>query len=109
MGEILTTVSQIMCPHGGQAVLPTANSRVSTLSSFCLLETDVHIIAGCPFTIGPVYSPCIRIEWTAGSTRTSVNRTPVLKRESIGVCYSAVNVPQGTAIIVNTQMRVTTK
>jgi hypothetical protein len=109
MGEVLTTVSKIMCPHGGQAILTTANAKVSTTRSFWLLETDIHIIAGCPFSIGPVYSPCVRIEWSAGSTRTSVNGTPVLKRESIGKCYSAANALQGIAIIINTQMKVTTQ
>ena len=108
MGEILTTGSRIMCPHGGQAILPTANARVSTTSSFWLMETDVHFVVGCPFCLGFIFSPCVRIEWTAGSIRTNVNRTPVLKRESVGVCYSAANVPQGTAIIVNSQMKVTT-
>ena len=109
MGENLTTVSKIMCPHGGQAILPTANAQVSTNGSFWLLETDVHIIAGCPFCIGTYYTPCVRIEWTAGSTRTSVNGTPVLKRESIGMCYSPANAIQGTAIIVSTQMKVKTQ
>ena len=97
-----------MCPHGGQALLLTANARVSATNSFGLLETDIHVITGCPFFRGPVYSPCVRIEWAAGSTKTAINSTPVLKRESIGICYSADNVPQGTAVIVSTQMRVTT-
>ena len=108
MGEILTTSSIIMCPHGGQAILLTPNARVSTNASFWLLETDVHNIVGCPFSIGGIYSPCVRIEWFGGSTRTNVNGTPVLKRESIGTCYNASNVPQGTAIIVNSQVKATT-
>lgn len=109
-GEILTLQSTIMCPHGGQATLITSNSRVSTTNSFWLLETDVHTVTGCPFTLpGPKYSPCIRIEWSAGSTKTSVNGTPVLKRESTGLCYNAEGAPQGTATVANTQMKVTTQ
>lgn len=109
MGAILTTNSIIMCPHGGQAILSTANVRVSTTNSFWLLDEDVHIITGCPFFRGTIYSPCVRIEWSSGSHRTTVNTTSVLNRESIGMCYSAGNVLQGTAIIVNSQISATTQ
>jgi len=108
MGEILTTTSKIMCPHGGQAILLTANRKVTTNGSFWLLETDTHIVVGCPFFNGSVYSPCIRIEWSLGSNRANVNGAPVLERESIGMCYSPDNTPQGSAIVVNSQMRTKT-
>lgn len=108
-GDILTLQSTIMCPRGREATLITSNSRVSTTNSFWLLETDVHTVMGCPFTTPvPKYYPCIRIEWSAGSTKTTINGTPVLKRESTGLCYNAEGAPQGTAMVVNTQMKVTT-
>lgn len=104
-GQILTTSSIVMCPHGGQAQLLTANTRVFAEGSPTLLETDVHPVVGCPFTIGPKYSPCIRIQWVAGSTRMNVSQTPVLVRSSVGTCFNAEGAPQGVAIIVNTQMK----
>ena len=109
MGEVLTTISKIMCPHGGQAILTTSNTKVSTNNSFWLLENDIHTIAGCPFVRGDTYSPCVRIKWSSGSIRTTINGIPVLKRESVGICYNSENVPQGTAIILNTQLRVKTQ
>ena len=109
MGEILTTISQIICPHGGRAILSTANTKVSTNGSFWLSEVDINPVVGCPFCIGTVHSPCIRIEWSGGSSRTSINGTPILKRESNGICYNADNVHQGIAVVVNTQMRVITQ
>ena len=109
MEEILTTNSIIMCPHGGRAILLTPNMRVSTNDSFWLLETDVHPIVGCPLARGNLNSPCIRIEWSSGSTRTTINGTPVLKRESKGMCYNSNNDLQGTAIIVLSQIRVETQ
>lgn len=104
-GPILTTGSSIMCPHGGQAVLFTTNTRVTVGGMPALIETDIHPIAGCPFTIGPKYSPCIRIQWTAGASRAPVGGVNVLVQTSIGQCINAEGAPQGIAIVVNTQMR----
>ena len=104
-GPMLTTNSQIMCPHGGQASLLTSNAKVFAEAGAVLLETDVHPVAGCPFAIGTKPSPCVRIEWSAGATQVSVSGTPVLTQTSIGFCYSPENAPQGVAIVVNTQQK----
>lgn len=105
-GQILTTSSTITCTHGGQAILFSANSKVLVDGTPALLETDIHPVAGCPFTIGPKYSPCIRIEWTAGASKLTINETKVLVQSSIGKCISAEGAPQGIALIINTQMKV---
>jgi hypothetical protein len=106
-GQILTTASTITCMHGGQAILLTANAKVLVDGAPALLESDIHPVAGCPFTIGPKYSPCIRIEWTAGAAKVTINGTSVLVRSSIGKCISAEGAPQGIAMIINTQTKVT--
>jgi len=106
-GQVLTTSSTITCTHGGQAILLTANVKVSVDGTPALLESDIHPIVGCPFTIGPKYSPCIRIEWTAGAANLKINETKVLVRSSIGKCINAEGAPQGIALIMNTQMKVT--
>lgn len=105
-GNLLNMNSTIMCPHGGQAICITANTSVFAEGSPLLLETDILPVVGCPFTIGLKYSPCVRIEWTAGATKDSVNGTPVLLRSSIGKCINAEGAIQGVAIIVVTQIRV---
>ena len=104
-GSYLTTNSTVMCPHGGQAMLMTANSAVFADRAPILLESDIHPVVGCPFTVGPKYSPCVRIEWSAGTTRTNLNGTPGLICSSIGQCYNAEGAIQGVAIIVNTQIK----
>ena len=105
-GTILTTASQIQCPHGGQAILTTANTKGFAENMPALLESDIHTVAGCPFTLpGPKYSPCIRIEWSGGATRVKASGTPVLVKSSVGRCISAEGATQGTAIIVSTQMK----
>lgn len=105
-GEYLTTNSRIQCPHGGQAILVTPNTRVTIDMAPVLLESDIHMIAGCPFTIGPKYSPCIRIEWKLGTKRSNIQGTPALNKNSIGQCINAEGAIQGIAFIVNSQMKV---
>ena len=39
---ILTTASQIQCPHGGQATLITTNTNAKAGTAM-LLETDIHV------------------------------------------------------------------
>lgn len=104
-GNILTTSSTIMCPHGGSAALFTSNTRVFADGALALLVSDIHPVTGCPFTIGNKYSPCIRIEWSAGSTKASTNSTSILTQSSIGYCKNIEGAPQGVAVIVNTQIK----
>ncbi len=110
-GFILTTTSTVMCTHGGQAILTTANSKLLVDGTPALLESDVHSVAGCPFQIpigtGTKPSPCIRIEWAGGATSVQVNGTGVLVKSSVGKCISAEGAPQGVANIANTQMKTT--
>lgn len=100
---ICTTSSTIQCPHGGMAMLLTSNSVMQVQGAFALLETDVHPVVGCPFTLGTVYHPCVRIRWSAGATQTKVNGIPVLLQTSLGLCYAADQAPQGVALIAQVQ------
>jgi hypothetical protein len=102
-GKILMNGSNIMCPHGGKAVLMTSDMKLFSDNAQVLLESDVHPVVGCPFTIGLKYSPCLRIEWTGGSSKAG--GIPVLITSSIGKCINAEGVPQGLAIIVSTQTK----
>jgi hypothetical protein len=103
-GNVLTIASVIQCPHGGMAVLTTSNARVKAARAYWLLESDVSMVVGCPFTIGPKYSPCLRIEWSAGAGKTKAGAA-VLVSSSLGICYSPESAPQGVAIISNTQTK----
>jgi len=105
MAHLLTTASQVMCPHGGQATLLTSNTKVTADGSPVLLESDVHMIAGCSFTIGTKYSPCVRIEWSAGTSTSDSNGTNFLTQSSVGKCLGAEGGTQGMAMVVQTQMK----
>lgn len=105
-GYVLTTMSQVMCTHGGTAVLTTANTMSKVDNAPALLETDIHSVAGCPFTLpSGKPQPCIRIEWTMGATMCKSNGIGVLTQSSIGKCISAEGAVQGLAIIVQTQAK----
>lgn len=106
-GQVLTMSSTITCTHGGQAILLPANFKVFVDGSPALLESGLYLVLGCPFSVGPKYSPCIRIEWTAGASKVTVNDSKVLMTSSIGKCINAEGAPQGVALIVNTQTKVT--
>lgn len=103
---ILTTLSQVKCTHGGTATLITANVKLKIDGAPALLESDIHPVVGCPFTVPPGKpQPCIRIEWTAGAIKCKVDGTKVLIKTSIGKCISAEGATQGIAIIAQTQMK----
>ncbi len=102
-GTLLTTASRITCPHQGQPILATSNATVTAGGMPVLLESDIHVVAGCPFTIGPKYSPCVRIEWSAGAANATNGGVAPRIRTSIGTCYSPEGLFQGVALILDTQ------
>lgn len=109
-GYILTTASQVKCMHGGSAMLTTSNTQLKIDGAAALLESDVHTVAGCPFTLpGPKPSPCIRIEWTAGAVMCKSQGNKVLVQSSVGKCISAEGATQGVALIVPAQMKAMAK
>jgi hypothetical protein len=104
MPDLLTIQSTIQCPHGGMVLFTTANTRVSAAGAFALVQSDFSTVVGCPFTIGLKYSPCVLVRWTSGALRASAG-APILNISSIGICQSPEGVPQGVAIIANTQTK----
>lgn len=103
MSPMLTTTSTVMCPHFGQAMLSTGNTQARVDNAPVLLLTDRHAVAGCSFAPGGVPSPCLQIQWLTGATQAKVQNVPVLLQTSVGLCLNALQVPQGTAVVVQTQ------
>jgi hypothetical protein len=106
--RLLTTSATIQCPHGGIATLTTNNQRVGALAPV-LVESDIHVVSACSFMRGNTKSPCVKIEWSAGAARSSVGGEAPLVTTSLGSCYSAESALQGTAIVVDTQQRVSSQ
>lgn len=90
-----------MCPHFGQARLATANTQSLVLGAPVLLVTDVHDVIGCTFIApGGVPSPCLTVVWLTGTT---AGAPAALLQTSVGLCLNAAQVPQGPAVVVQTQ------
>jgi hypothetical protein len=103
MIPLLTTTSTVMCPHGGQALLSSSNTRALVRGAPVLLVTDEHAIAGCAFAPGGVPTPCVKIKWLTGALQCKVDGTPALLQNSVGLTLNALQALQGTAIVVQTQ------
>jgi hypothetical protein len=105
-GYLLTSATQATCPHGGQVSFVPTQTRVQAGGSPVLLVSDQATIAGCPFVVGTVASPCLTIQWMLPATRVSVNQTPVLLSTSVGLCLNPAAAPQGPAQLSSYQQRV---
>jgi len=103
----LTTQSTVLCPHGGQVSLSTANTKVQTQQGYLLLQTDTHTVGGCAFTVGTKPQPCVLVRWVTGAAFSKIDGTPILLQSSVGMCFSAEQIPQGPAVIAATQATVT--
>lgn len=107
-GQALSTASTMMCPHGGTVTGIPASPR-ATASAALLRSTDTFVIAGCPFVIGGVPSPCVTVQWVVPDNRVKVAGGPTLSQGSTGLCMSAASAPQGPVQILTTAPRVATR
>lgn len=103
---IITTAATVMCPHGGTVNLQTANARVKAEGAPVCLLTDLHTVAGCPFTLpGATPEPCVAVRWIVGAMLSKVDGAPVLLQSSVGLCLNAKQVPQGAPVVVQVQQQ----
>lgn len=94
-----------MCPHGGSVNLFTSNTVALADNAPALLLTDVHTVSGCPFFVGPKPQPCVTVRWMVGASQAKVHGVPVLLQNSVGICFSAEQIPQGSPVIVQVQQQ----
>lgn len=109
-GFVIQVGATISCPHAAQASLTPTNQRVKVGGMPVALVVDPTAVAGCPFQVpigtGTKPQPCVKVLWQAPATRVKVLGQFVLLRSSQGVCQSAEQIPQGSAVIATTQVRV---
>ena len=104
-GYFLTTTSSLSCPHGGTVTISTTNSRVTAEGNPIVRSTDTSTIAGCPYTLGTIPSPCVRVQWDVHAEHHTSQGDPSLTLDSVGFCLSAAGGTQGTVVIASTQSR----
>jgi len=109
-GFLIQVGATITCPHAGKANVTPSNQRVKVGGMPVAVVADQTVVGGCPFQVpigtGTKPQPCVKVLWQAPATRVKVMGQFVLLQSSVGVCQSAEQMPQGTAIISTTQTRV---
>jgi len=105
---VLTTNGTVICPHGGTVSLSSSQSDVEAEGGQVILTSDEHSISGCPFQLPPTPTPqpCVKLKWVVGAAQATVNGTAIVNQASVGICYSASEIPQGPAVIVNAASQV---
>lgn len=106
MGQLLTIESTLMCPHGGTVTAITTNTATKAGGAYVVRSSDTFIVAGCPFVIALVPSPCITVQWITWALASTVMGENVLTTESQGLCLAATMAPQGPVMVVDTQLPV---
>lgn len=102
----LTTSATLQCPHAGTVSIQSSNRRVRMDGQQATLASDTYTVAGCSYTYGTVYSPCVELRWVSVATRVRVGGTPLVLQDSSGLANAAGQVPQGSASVLQTQSRV---
>jgi hypothetical protein len=104
---VLDGGTSITCPHGGQVTVVARSARVSLGGKPPLLVDDQATVAGCAFNVSGAPSPCVRVQWLLPAVRVTVEGTAVLLQSSVGLCVNAAGAPQGPAVVMGHQTRVT--
>ena len=97
----------VICPHGGQVLPVTTNTRVLVSGQPVVTFSDTFTILGCVFPLPAPPTPCIKVQWIVPASRVTVNGQPVILQNSVGLCMNPAQVPQGPPNVVQTQMKVT--
>jgi len=108
-GNTLTAQSSLQCPHGGLVQIIPASPRASAGGAPIATAADGFVISGCPFQIPavvPIPSPCVTIQWLVTDLAVTSGGAPTLSLSSVGLCMSALQVPQGPVVINGTQPQV---
>lgn len=106
MGELVTTASTLMCPHGGSVSIVTSNSRTKAGGAYVARVSDTFMISGCPFMMASSPHPCMTVEWSVGAQKVDVVSNDVVTKDSVGMCKAADGAVQGPVNIVSTQTKV---
>jgi hypothetical protein len=104
MAGLLTTSSQLTCPHGGMVTIVSVDTRSRAAGSPIVRSGDTFTVAGCSFTLpaGPPH-PCVRVQWLQPATQNHAGGDFALTEQSVGMCLAADQAPQGTVQIVAAQ------
>jgi len=105
----ITAAAALQCPHGGAVQIVSANARAKAGGAFIASATDTFLIAGCPFVVALVWSPCVQVKWVVADAAVRVNGSASVSRASTGLCLNAAGAPQGPVTVIQTQAPVASR
>jgi hypothetical protein len=105
-GNSVNTTATLQCPHGGMVQIISTNIKARAGGAPLARRDDSFVVTGCPYQMGTVPSPCVRVQWLITDSRVKVNNSATVSQSSTGLCLSAAGAPQGNVLVVNTQTRV---
>jgi hypothetical protein len=83
----------------------SSNTKANADGAAILRSSDTFTIAGCPINVSGSPHPCVTVQWVVPALRSKVLGDSTLTEESVGMCLAADQVPQGTVVVSNTQMK----
>ena len=104
-GNLMHVNATVTCPHGGQATVVPAQSRVLVSGQPVATVASLYTVAGCVFTVGTKPQPCVIVRWLSPSARIQALGSPVLLAVPPGICQSAEQIPQGPGLVSAVQPR----
>ena len=109
MPSIVQTVNtQAQCPHAAPGTLISTAATVTIDGAAPMLQGDSGLVTGCPFTLpGGKPQPCVKIVMILSAQSVLVENKPVLLLNPGDLCQSAEQAPNGPAVWVATQTKVT--
>ena len=106
-GLIFHVGATAICPHGGQITIQTTNVRVFVNGQAVATQSDIFTVSGCAFTLpSGKPQPCVTVKWLLPGLHLMVGSKSVILTNSTGICQSAEQIPQGSPMVVMTQLRV---
>ncbi|WP_263381644.1 hypothetical protein [Granulicella arctica] len=109
-GYLLHVGATMQCPHGGQATVPTMQTRVMVSNQAVAPFNSVITVAGCAFMVGTKPQPCATVKWLMPTSRVMIMGQPAAVIANPGpgpaICQSADQIPAGPPIVSSVQVRV---
>ncbi len=90
-GFLVHVGASIICPHGGQILPSTSNTRVLVSGQPVVTLSDTYPIVACSLTAAAATGgppPCVTTQWSKPSLRITINEQPAILADSIGVCQN---------------------
>jgi hypothetical protein len=98
---LLTSASQLLCPHGGQVQPLPGGVRALASGQPILRVSDGTLVLGCPAA-----KPCQQVQFISGSQRVMTSGgTPLATADGVAQCLAADGSPQGPVLVAAGQAR----